>query len=48
MTTNSILTPDPYFVPVWLAINQAASVLAILTTGSGNPSGWNTGIAAQP
>lgn len=47
MTNNSILTPYPYFVPVLLAISRAASVLAILT-GAENPSGWNTGIAAQP
>ena len=47
MTNNSILTPYPYFVSVLLAISRAASVLAILT-GAGNPSGWNTGTAAQP
>jgi len=47
MTNNSILTPYPYFVPVLLAISQAANVLAILT-GAENPSGWSTGIAVQP
>jgi len=47
MTNNSILTPYPYFVPVLLAISQAASVLAILTGGD-NLFGWSAGIAVQP